>query len=274
MADGITHGSFGVSNDLVDAMNKRLDASTAGYQQKAQRNAKPPRQPQARSLQATKSVPAIENPLMCIVTGSTLLWELKSGAEPVYPVYVKDSFLNTNPFFDAGSFKYVFLRLLLVVHTLQGNRKKIYWHSKSYECDYVTLFYRSLQIEMESGAPLVLFGYTFSKPGVAVFASNRDPNRLAILNVVDDRTQCGSMNPVLPYPATRELLNNLPVSLSDHSLHGSFDWTEFIVTLAISFLLVFGVIGLQYLVRKKFWTFAPPLRVEQPDELQEAQDIT
>ena len=47
---------------------------------------------------------AIASPVTCLVLGQTVFWELQlpGGA---YPVYVKDSLLNTNPAFDYGAFR-------------------------------------------------------------------------------------------------------------------------------------------------------------------------
>lgn len=107
-ADGSMRGYFGVPNELIEAMDERLKASTPGSRQNRLRTNRltPPSQRRARFLQSTDQVPFIESPLLCILTGSTVLWQLEAGTEPVYPVYVDHSLLNTISNFDAGKFRY------------------------------------------------------------------------------------------------------------------------------------------------------------------------
>ena len=50
-------------------------------------------------------MPSVESPLLCILAGSSILWKLEPGTDPVYPVHVHDSLYNTDMRFDAGEFK-------------------------------------------------------------------------------------------------------------------------------------------------------------------------
>lgn len=58
-------------------------------------------------VRAGTQVPSVESPLLCILIGTSVLWKLEPGTEPVYPVHVHDSLYNTDTVFDAGQFKYV-----------------------------------------------------------------------------------------------------------------------------------------------------------------------
>ncbi|GBG24881.1 Sushi, von Willebrand factor type A, EGF and pentraxin domain-containing protein 1 [Hondaea fermentalgiana] len=54
----------------------------------------------------------IAHPVLCINTGDTLVFKLEADEDdasglPAYPVYKKDSLLNTNPDFDYGHFRYL-----------------------------------------------------------------------------------------------------------------------------------------------------------------------
>lgn len=124
-------------------------------------------------------------------------------------------------------------------------------------------------MEMESGAPLLLFGYTFTAPGVAVFATNRNLNRLAIISIVDNKDQCGSIALNVPHPATKDFLDAVPFAFSYIATFGPPDWTTICITLVILLVLVASLVVLQWYVRSKYWTFAPPLQVEYDEGTRE-----
>jgi hypothetical protein len=50
------------------------------------------------------TVPMVPRPVVCLEAGQGLLFDLPEGKD-TYPVYIKDSFLNTNPAFDYGEFR-------------------------------------------------------------------------------------------------------------------------------------------------------------------------
>ncbi|KAL8453052.1 hypothetical protein Emag_002012 [Eimeria magna] len=166
------------------------------------------------------------------MVGSTVLWELKPGDKPLYPLYLADSLLNTDDNFDADKF-------------------------------------RKLQTEMESGAPLLLLGHTFTNPGIAVFAVNTDVYSIAIINVVDDEKQCGSLSLNVPHPLTDDILEALPIAISDMSFFGTPSWTVPCIIFVFVMLFIAVVIVLQSLVRNRYWTFISPPRVEEDDEATE-----
>ena len=47
---------------------------------------------------------AVPRPVLCLELGQGILFDLPDG-KTSYPVYVKDSFLNSNPSFDYGEFR-------------------------------------------------------------------------------------------------------------------------------------------------------------------------
>jgi len=55
-----------------------------------------------RELQAAGSISKVLNPVYCIVVGSSFLFTISDPKH--YPVYLRDSVLNTNPDFDYGAF--------------------------------------------------------------------------------------------------------------------------------------------------------------------------
>ncbi|CAM9390848.1 unnamed protein product, partial [Pylaiella littoralis] len=57
-----------------------------------------------RSLQDSDAEPAVESPLTCVSQGDSVLFDISSGC---YPVYQKDSLLNSNLEFDYGEFRTV-----------------------------------------------------------------------------------------------------------------------------------------------------------------------
>lgn len=56
-----------------------------------------------RRLQATATVNTIPNPVYCLNTGDNFMFEIADPAK--YPVYMKDSVMNSNKNFDYGSFE-------------------------------------------------------------------------------------------------------------------------------------------------------------------------
>ncbi|CDI84805.1 hypothetical protein, conserved [Eimeria praecox] len=232
--DGSTHGYFGVPDELLAVINDRLDLEAANVRAAVLDSS---RQPQPMLLRAEAQVPSLESPVLCIMTGSSVLWILESGKEPVYPVHVRDSLYNTDTRFDAGEFN-------------------------------------NLKTEMESGAPLVLFGHTFTSPGILVFATNRNSNRIVFIKVVDEEAHCGSMKAGLPYPATNEFIAALSLAFPENVRFGAPDWSTLFITFGIVLLIALCFLLLQYQLRTRYWTFAPPLQVEHDNDAKDEPQPT
>jgi len=119
-----------------------------------------------RQLQSTgdaasvTSSPLVGNPLMCIRLSDAVMWDLRGG-DNAYPVYLKDSLLNTNPTFDYGQF-------------------------------------RRLATAMKSTANVTAFGYSFTEPGTYVFGNAGNTNQRLIVTVMESGTSCPTEGPIVP----------------------------------------------------------------------------
>lgn len=106
-----------------------------------------------RSLQDAEDGAAyITNPVICTSRGSALLFENLSAEK--YPIYVKDSLLNTNDNFDYGEF------------------------------DALS--------SMLSTDAVKSFVFTFQEPGIYVFADSRNTAKQMIIAVMGDGKACPS----------------------------------------------------------------------------------
>jgi hypothetical protein len=90
--------------------------------------------------------PSVSRPAACIQQGDSLVFELPNGADSI-PVYVKDSFLNTNPAFDYGEFR------------------------------------RLAALAAVDSASVAVFAFTFREAGTYVFASSSDSSQQTIVVV-------------------------------------------------------------------------------------------
>ena len=91
---------------------------------------------------------------MCIKQGAAVLFEIANGTS--YPVYVKDSILNTNPNFDYGPFL-------------------------------------ELQKTIQQGSTVIkAFSYIFNQKGIMVFSDSVDSNKLTIIGVVAENEECSN----------------------------------------------------------------------------------
>ncbi|CAM9734750.1 unnamed protein product, partial [Hapterophycus canaliculatus] len=90
--------------------------------------------------------PAVESPLSCISAGDSVLFDISSGC---YPVYEKDSFLNSNVEFDYGEF-------------------------------------RTIAEVATSSARYETFGFVFEDAGTYVFSTSCDSSSLIVLAVMGE----------------------------------------------------------------------------------------
>ncbi|CAE7220741.1 unnamed protein product, partial [Symbiodinium sp. KB8] len=130
-----------------------------------------PTQSRRRRLQRPTSAaaftdsPLVANPLMCIRLGDSVMWDLRGG-DSNYPVYLKDSLLNTNPSFDYGRF-------------------------------------RRLSTAMKSTANVTSFGYSFTEPGTYVFGNAGNPSHKLIVTVMESGSTCPTEGPIEPMRVER-----------------------------------------------------------------------
>lgn len=92
---------------------------------------------------------------MCIKQGSAVLFAVDSVTKS-YPVYLKDSILNTNPNFDYGLFV-----------QLSGTIEK-------------------------TDASVTTFSFVFSQAGIYVFQDSRQTSKITIIGVVAENQECSN----------------------------------------------------------------------------------
>lgn len=174
-----------------------------------------------RDLQSTVSSPFVSRPLTCLQLGQSLLFSLsvQSDGTKSYPVYVKDSFLNSNPGFDYGPF-------------------------------------RQLQQQMASpelAASISTFGYTFAQAGTFVFASSSDPTNQIVVVVVEVGQQCPSTMQGLAFqPTTSENLVSLGVGM-ESEVHLDPNWDLLALLLSALFIILLAVVAGVYIFRHRAW---------------------
>jgi hypothetical protein len=106
------------------------------------------------------------NPTVCLRPGGGLYFDLSDpSAREHYPVYVRDSLLNTNPRFDFGAFRRLAQRL------------------------------------RANATSVSAFVFTFDEPGVYVLADAAEPARLTIVSVLTAAQSCPESGPIQPTSA-------------------------------------------------------------------------
>jgi hypothetical protein len=114
----------------------------------------------AISINAASKTAGYTNPLICLLEGEGILFDLSSGALH-YPVYLKDNLLNTNPSFDYGAFE-------LLAERIAANASAV-----------------------------SAFAFTFSTAGKYVFADNANRDKLTIISVLSRSTSCPSASKIM-----------------------------------------------------------------------------
>ena len=95
------------------------------------------------------------SPTLCLRQGEGLVFDLSSeGANTHYPVYMKDSILNTNPSFDYGAFR------------------------------------RLGELLEADAAEIDIFGFTFTEEGTYVFADSSNTDKLTFVVVLPRSQSC------------------------------------------------------------------------------------
>jgi hypothetical protein len=170
-----------------------------------------------RFLQATQST-AIKNPVVCMSQGSAMLF---SNISPVnYPVYEKDSLINTNINFD-------FSKFLLLEQTLKAQNAS----SKNNVTQFV---------------------FTFNQAGVYVFSDSNNTAKVTIMSVMSPSQQCptGTVYASL----TQANLLKVGIALQSNVVY-SPDWNFFIGAIsAFLFLILMSIFVVGYIYRKSWKT--------------------
>lgn len=92
---------------------------------------------------------------MCLKQGSAVLFAVNSTGKQ-YPIFMKDSILNTNPNFDYGQF-------LELQNTIEKGSKQV-----------------------------TAFSFVFSQAGIYVFQDSKQQSKITIIGVVSENQDCSS----------------------------------------------------------------------------------
>jgi len=160
---------------------------------------------------AASSYWGILGPMVCLLLGEGLLFDVSSGH---YPVYVKDSLLNSNPDFDYGQF-------------------------------------RELASAMKAGTDIKVFGFTFTEAGTYVFADSSNTDLQMIVTIMREHEQCPSASQIIP--STTSAATSLGVVRNSDIILAP-DWPLIIGLLMALLALVCALIGGMYYFRKRGWS--------------------
>ncbi|KAL8444186.1 hypothetical protein Emed_006358 [Eimeria media] len=144
---------------------------------------------------------ALDNSLICITVGSTVVWELQDGA---FPVYLEDSLLNSSSTFDETNF-------------------------------------RRLLNDKDEGKPNPgFFVHTFESEGTYVFASSLQQTKLGIVRVLLPGTKCPGET-AYPTPIRSRSLSLLAISITagDLLLHPNWSLLVGVLVALIVIVLLF-----------------------------------
>ena len=197
-------GVFDVPQGVIETLAYGTNSSTASAYRSRQ------------LLQTTAPLlKTIPNPAVCLNNGDSMMFDVIDA----YPKYLKDSLLNTNKNFDAGSF-------------------------------------RELASQLNGQNPPTSFLFTFNDPGTYVFMqcthtpSNCDENVLTIIRVVKVYEQCPSAAQF--QPVTDTTLVQFGVQRNSNIILAP-DWVLIGVLLVGLFVLVLGIIAGLWHFRTQTW---------------------
>ncbi|CDJ50021.1 hypothetical protein EBH_0073680 [Eimeria brunetti] len=194
-----------------------------------------------RRLSETTPTQAVQFPVQCLQLYDTVAWWV--GGQ-VYPVFLKDSLLNTNSAIDISTF----LQLASAVGSNNGSR--------------------SSKAKKGVASNLEYFVYTFSVEGVFAFGTNEDNSPQAIFSVLGEGVQCP---PGTRYPeaTTDSSLAHLRVQLQQE-VNVEPDLTIFLLTFAC--LLVVLVVLLMSISEARRRQYKKRQALDQKD-INERKDL-
>lgn len=149
------------------------------------------------------------NPVVCIVKHAALLFGGVSASN--YPVYVKDSLLNTNPDFDYSAFL-------------------------------------TLRDDLETGAEYTSFVHVFNEAGIFVFADSSNAEKVTVVAVMGESKTCpgGTAFEAM----TEQALLMVGVTRSDDILYEP-EWAFLFITIAVLLVLILAsVLVISYFYQK------------------------
>lgn len=152
----------------------------------------------------TKAVATpITNPVICIQAGQAVLFSVDSAAKS-YPVYMKDSILNTNPQFDYGQFL-------------------------------------KLQTTINQGSTVTAFSFVFTEAGVYVFQDSVQTTKVTIIGVVAATQQCSNKDTNVQAVTAASLAS---IGIASQAKTVQPRWAFIIGTFVFILLTSFGFVNL------------------------------
>lgn len=162
----------------------------------------------------TDTETSIPNPMMCLNVGSGVIFDLSAPGS--YPIYLKDSMLNTNPSFDYGAF-------------------------------------RSLATKAKSNASSVTaFAFSFTEPGTYVFGNSLNGAAKTVIVILNDGTSCPTDGPIVPM--NEKNLISVSAKRRTDDIILAPDWGLIFGLLGGLFGMVAAIITGLYYFRTKSWT--------------------
>ena len=171
-----------------------------------------PRRPRKHrfSRRLASSDPVIENPVVCIRAGDSIMFDVSNED---YPVYAKDSLLNTNDEFDYTAF-------------------------------------RNLGFTASTTISVSTFAFTFTEPGMYVFYMFSKPSSLTIISVVAAGVTCTTSAQFVEFSSANLITMGVK---SNSSIVLAPDWGLVVGLLLGMLTVVLIVVGFLYYFRKKAW---------------------
>eukprot|EP00752_Nemacystus_decipiens_P010330 g9202.t1 len=164
-----------------------------------------------RKLVGTGTEPAVESPLSCVSEGDAVLFDISSGC---YPVYEKDSLLNSNTEFDYGEF-------------------------------------REIAALATSSAAYDTFAFVFEDAGTYVFTSSCNQASIIVVAVMGADVSCTTDAHFVPLTGAN--LIKLGVAKNANDITLTPDWALICGLLAGVAFMIFGVVSAVYYFRTKAW---------------------
>jgi hypothetical protein len=175
-----------------------------------------------RKLSTVTTYPSVSQPVVCIRIGDGVVFDISKG---FYPVYMKDSLLNTNPTFDYGEF-------------------------------------RSLSEAAISAANVTSFVYTFREAGLYDIGNVADRGQRMLIAVMAPGSECPTDATIVPMQS--DVLLRLGARQSEGLLL-NVNWRVVLaVALVFIILASVTIIGALYFQRRA-WTGVDPGRPSYKD---------
>jgi hypothetical protein len=156
---------------------------------------------------------ALVFPTTCINLGDAMAWDVSDSSRLHFPVYHKDSLLNTNPTFDYTQFRHL------------------------------------AEIMRDPNYNITLFTFAFSQPGVHVFYDNALPKLFSVIRVANASQRC----PDTPFMTTDRDTLIMMGARAKRNISESPNWVLIGVLLAGLLLLFVGLCVALWQVRRAMW---------------------